>query len=161
MNLKNTHKTSYKELENFDKWNEIKKRTHIKSNNVGFKKRETFWVRLGQNIGSEEYGKGNEFQRPVVIIKKLTNDLFFGIPLSSVLKDGAYFYNFTYTDKKGKNKTNCAMLLQLKAFDKKRLMGRIGIMNKKDFHNMLQQIRELFIPLSQEREAARRLMYVI
>ncbi len=136
-----------KELEDFDKWNKVKKRTHTVKRNISFKEREIFWARVGQNIGSEEYGKGNEYQRPVVIVKQLTNDLFFGVPLSSVLKEGAYFYNFTYTDKKGNTKTNCAMLLQLKAFDKKRLMGRIGMIPRNDFYKMMDKIRELFIPL--------------
>ena len=58
------------ELEQFDEWNEIKKNTHLRNNIVGYKEREIFWTRIGYNIGSEEYGKGNEFQRPVIIIKK-------------------------------------------------------------------------------------------
>ena len=91
-----------KELENFDKWNEVKKRTHATPRKIGFKEREIFWTRIGYNIGSEEYGKGNEFQRPVIIIKKLTSDLFFGIPLSTVLKEGEFFHTFTYQTKKEK-----------------------------------------------------------
>ena len=135
-----------KELEEFDDWNIVKKRAQITNNDVGFKERDIYWLRLGKNIGSEEYGKGNEYQRPVVIVKKLTNELFFGIPLSSILKNGSYFYTFSYQDKKGKIRTNCAMILQLKAFDKKRLMGRIGMMAKEDFKKMLEKVRELFIP---------------
>ncbi len=135
-----------KELEEYDKWNIVKKRAQITNNAVGFKERDIYWLRLGKNIGSEEYGKGDEYQRPVVIIKKLTNELFFGIPLSTILKDGSYFYTFSYRDKKGKARTNCVMLLQLKAFDKKRLMGRIGMMPKEDFKNLLAKLRELFIP---------------
>jgi len=33
----------------YDKWNQVKKRVHQKENRVGFKEREIFWVRLGQN----------------------------------------------------------------------------------------------------------------
>ena len=135
------------ELEEFDKWGIVKKRTHKAHNSVGFKERDIFWLRLGKNIGSEEFGKGNEYQRPVVIVRKLTKDLFFGVPLSTVLKDGSYFYTFSYKDKKGKLRTNCAMLLQLKAFDKKRLMGRIGMMPKDDFSILLRRLKDLFIPL--------------
>ena len=137
-----------KEVSEFDKWNIIKKETHLNDNLVGYKEREIFWLRLGKNIGSEEFGKGNAFQRPVIIIKKLTKDLFFGVPLSSKIKNGSYFYTFEYKDKKGKVHKNTAMILQLKAFDKKRLMGRIGTMPKDDFENMIEKIRELFIPLN-------------
>jgi len=131
----------------FNRWNEVKKKTHSKENQVGFKEREIFWLRLGNNVGSEEFGKGNEFQRPVIIIKKLTKDLFFGVPLTSKIKQGNYFYTFTYNDKKNKTHTNTAMLLQLRTFDKKRLMGRIGTMPLKDFENLADLLRELFIPL--------------
>ena len=138
---------SAKVCDDFDKWNEVKKTAHLKENLVGYKEREIFWLRLGKNIGSEEFGKGNEFQRPVIIVKKLTKDLFFGIPLTSKIKQGSYFYTFTYKDKKGKFHTNTAMILQLRTFDKKRLMGRIGTMPQDDFENIAEKIRELFIPL--------------
>lgn len=45
----------------FNKWNDVKKIVNKKENKVGFKEREIFWLRLGQNIGNEEFGKGNEF----------------------------------------------------------------------------------------------------
>jgi len=130
---------------NFNKWNEVKKQVHKKVNNVGFKEREIFWVRLGQNIGSEEYGKGNEFQRPVLIVRKLTRDIFFGVPLTSTLKDNDYFHSFTYQTKKDVI-NNSAMILQLKTFDKNRLMTRIGMINKKDFEEIKNKISRLFIP---------------
>jgi len=133
-----------KEFDNFDKWNEVKKRIHFMQMKVSFKEREVFWTRIGYNIGSEEYGKGNEFQRPVIIIKKLVKDLFFGIPLSTVLKDGEYFHNFSYTTKKGRTQKVCAMILQLRVFDKKRLMGRIGMISKEEYEKILEKIQNIF-----------------
>ena len=130
----------------FDKWNSIKQKTHNSQNIVGFKSREIFWLRLGQNIGSEEYGKGNEFQRPVLIVKRLTKELFIGIPLTSQLKnDNDYFQMISYESKKG-TKQNCAMLLQLKSFDRKRLMGKIGTLSKEQFATILKKIERLIIP---------------
>ena len=142
-------------LEKFHSWNEIKKETHQRDRKVGYKEREVFWTRIGYNVGSEEYGKGNEFQRPVIIIKKLTKELFFGIPLSTVLKEGDYFYTFTYTTKKDEMKKVSAMLLQLRVFDKRRLMGRIGMIAKEDQRIILQKLQKLF-SLPQEAGGARR-----
>lgn len=136
------------EVKRYDEWNEVKKKVTSKSNNVGFKEREIFWIRLGQNIGNEEYGKGNEFQRPILIIKKLTSNIFIGVPLTSTIKNNDYFHCFTYNTKKGEQE-NSAMILQLKTFDKKRLMTRIGMINKKDFEQINKKIVRLFIP-SQE-----------
>lgn len=129
----------------FNQWNEIKKDTHKKENTVGFKEREIFWLRLGQNVGNEEYGKGNEFQRPVLIIRKLTRNIFIGVPLTSTLKDNDYFHKFIYKTKKGLVE-NSAMILQLKTFDKNRLMTRIGMINKNDFEIINKKVVNLFIP---------------
>ena len=134
-------------MKNFDLWNQIKQTTDSKKNKVGFKEREIFWLRLGQNIGAEEYGKGNEFQRPVLIIKRLTADIFIGLPLTSTLKNNDYFHTIEYNTKKGLVK-NSAMILQLKTFDKKRLMTRIGMLNKNDFNDILKKLSMLFIPSS-------------
>lgn len=41
---------------------------------------------------------------------------------------------------------NSAMILQLRTFDKNRLMTRIGMINKEDFEKINQKIRRLFIP---------------
>ena len=131
--------------EMFDKWNGIKKKTHQEENRVGFKEREIFWVRLGQNVGAEEFGKGHEFQRPVLIVRKLTHRVFFGIPLTSTIKDNDYFHSFTYRSKKGLI-TNSAMILQLRVFDKNRLMGRMGMINKNEFIKIKKKITHLFIP---------------
>jgi pseudaminic acid cytidylyltransferase len=138
----------YKALneDKFDEWNKAKKLTHNTIRKTGFKEKEIFWLRMGQNIGSEEYGKGNEFQRPVLIIKKLTFNLFIGIPLTSKLKeDNDYFHTISYRTKKGIIE-NSTMLLQIKSFDKKRLMGKIGTLEEKQFSEVLKKLNKLFIP---------------
>lgn len=132
-------------MNEFDEWNKIKKQTNAAKRNIGFKQREIFWTRVGKNIGFEEYGKGNEFQRPVLITRKLTSNIFIGIPLASSIKNNDYFHNFTYNSKKGLVE-NSAMILQIRTFDKKRLMGKIGTINKNDFNDILEKVRKLFIP---------------
>jgi len=130
----------------FDVWNEKKKQTQKIKMIVGFKQREIFWVKIGQNIGSEEYGKGYDFQRPVLIVRKLNANLFIGIPLTSQSKeDNDYFHPMIFKTKKG-IVNNYAMILQLKTFDKKRLMGRIGRVEKEIFNEIMKKSRNLFIP---------------
>lgn len=132
-------------MDEFDQWNNIKRQTDKAQRNVGFRQRDIFWTRVGKNIGFEEYGKGNEFQRPVLIVRKLTSNIFIGLPLTSSIRDNDYFYSFSYNSKKGLVE-NSAMILQVRTFDKRRLMGKIGTMNKEDFNNTLEKIRRLFIP---------------
>ena len=58
-------------MKKYDEWNIVKQKAHNTERKLGFRQRDIFWLRIGQNIGSEEFGKGNEFQRPVLIIRKL------------------------------------------------------------------------------------------
>ncbi len=44
-------------MDRFDEWNEIKKITSRTKRRLSIKSREIYWVKLGQNVGDEEYGK--------------------------------------------------------------------------------------------------------
>jgi mRNA interferase MazF len=133
-------------MKNYDEWNEVKKETSIKNIKIGIKPREIFWVKIGQNIGSEEYGKGKNFTRPVIIIRKLTKELFIGIPTTTTLKTNDYFHQFKYHSKKDGDIEVSAMILQFKVFSTKRLTNRIGMINKDDFDKILEKSRKLFAP---------------
>ena len=133
-------------MQKYDDWNEIKKETSSKNIKIGIKQREIFWVKIGQNIGSEEYGKGKNFTRPVIIIRKLTKDLFIGIPTTTKLKTDDYFHQFKYKSKKDGEIEVSAMILQFKVFSVQRLTNRIGMINKDDFDKILEKSRKLFAP---------------
>ena len=64
------------ESNSFDKWNEVKKETQNENITVGFKDRDIFYIKMGKNIGSEQNGKGNNFVRPVVVLKNLIKICF-------------------------------------------------------------------------------------
>ena len=78
-------------------------------------------------------------------MRKLTKEIFIGVPLTSTLKNNDYFHTFLY---KGRNGfiENSAMILQLKTFDKNRLVTRIGMINKEEFQKINEKIVRLFIP---------------
>ncbi len=132
-------------MQKFDDWNEVKKVAHTKERRLDIKPREVFWVKIGQNIGDEEYGKGQNFTRPVIVIRQLSRDLFLGVPTTTTLKDNDYFHLFEYTNKQRGDIQNSAMILQLKVFSKKRLMNKIGTINKNDFEEVLTKARKLLI----------------
>jgi len=129
----------------YDKWNEVKKQISQNKRRLGIKPREIFWLKIGQNIGDEEYGKGKVFSRPVLIIRQLTSDLFIGVPLTTTIKDNDYFYPFEFDTKKGKSK-NSAMLLQIKSFSKRRITSKIGMISKEDFKEIQNRLIELIVP---------------
>ncbi len=98
-----------------NQWNRVKKEIVNKKMRLTIKSRDIFWAKLGYNVGNEQYGKGEEFTRPVIVIRQLTADLFIGVPTTTQSKvDNDYFHNIKYRDKEGEVLQSCAMLLQLK-----------------------------------------------
>ena len=126
-------------MKQYDEWNEVKKQVDERKISINFKEREIYWVSIGENIGFEQNGKGQEFARPIIIIKKLNKQLFFGVPLSTTIRDGSYFYNFEFL----KNLKSSALLVQAKVFDIKRANQKLGMINKKDFTELKKKLGEL------------------
>jgi len=57
----------------FIAWSKLKVRLHIKPDNgVYFREREIWWASLGANIGYEQDGKHENFERPVLVLKKFS-----------------------------------------------------------------------------------------
>jgi mRNA interferase MazF len=80
----------------FDAWNQTKKKLQKQSNAYLFpKEREVWMCSIGRNLGSEQNGSGENFGRPVLVIKKFNNGMFWAVPLSSKQKDFDFYYNFT------------------------------------------------------------------
>jgi len=128
-------------MKQFDKWNEVKKRTDNVQMYFRVKPREIFWLKIGQNIGHEEFGKGKEFVRPVIVIRQLTSDLFIGVPTTTSKKeDNDYFHNINYLNHKKDRVHSVAMLLQFKTFSKKRLLSKMGIVNQNEFNVIVEKI---------------------
>lgn len=126
----------------FNKWNEIKKSVQNENLLVGFKDREIFYMKMGKNVGYEQDGKGDEFVRPVVILKGFNESIFFGIPLSTKIKEGKFYYEFQF-NKKGKIVSNIALLSQMRLFSTKRLLNKIGVINTDDFKKMKNKLKKL------------------
>lgn len=135
------------DIKRFDQWNEVKKRTNIIERRLKLKPRDIFWLKIGQNIGNEEYGKGKDFIRPVVIIRQLTSDLFVGVPTTSTKKqDNDYFHTIRYMNNKKEDIQSTAMLLQFKTFSKKRLLSKMGTVNKNEFDVIVEKLKGIIDP---------------
>ena len=128
-------------MKDFDSWNEKKKKINSINKNVYFKERDIFFVNLGKNIGHEEDGKGIDFIRPVVVLRKFNNRLFMAVPLTTNSHKNNQFY-FQFKIKKN-NKINNAILSQIRLIDKNRIINKIGIISKDDFQSMKNKISRL------------------
>lgn len=68
--------------------------------------------------------------------------MFFGIPLSTQLKEGVFYYQFEFQKNHTLSK-NIALLSQMKLYSSNRLLNKIGVMNKDDFENMKDRLKIL------------------
>ena len=68
----------------FDEWNDTKKTVHKKTEVAHFREREIYVSTLGSNVGFEQDGKGDDFVRPVLVVRKFSKYSFIGIPLTSI-----------------------------------------------------------------------------
>ena len=101
--------------------------------------REVWWCALGVNIGSEIDGKNENFERPVLIVKVISRNGFFGVPLTS--KEKGHRYEVAVRHDKG---TSFANVSQLRFLSKKRMLRKIGTVLEDDFGKALQGCRGLF-----------------
>ena len=129
-------------LEKYDQWGKLKKKVSTKQNKLYFKEKDIFFMHMGKNIGYEQDGKGDDFLRPVIIIKKFNKDMFWGIPLTTNIKQGKYYYNFDLDGYKIKRKNN-AILSQIRPFGVERLNQKIGVINDNDFNNIKESLKSI------------------
>ena len=127
------------DLNVFDEWNQQKKRLQSKNMIKYFKERQVWWCSIGQNIGVETYGKGKTFSRPVVVLKKLSNEIFLGIPLSSKKKTGTWYVQFRH-----RGTEMSALFSQVRIFDRRRLLNRLGELDDEDFNRIKTGFKSLF-----------------
>ncbi len=126
------------QLHQFDNWNNLKKNIQERKSKIYFKESDIWWVSIGQNIKSESYWKGENFRRPVLILKKLSNDTCICIPLSSQTKKWTWFAPYKLH---GKEAT--ALLYQVKMIHKNRFQRKIGQLDEWDFANIKKRLKEL------------------
>jgi len=122
----------------FQEWHSVKESLHNSNKNIFFKERDIFWASIGINIGFEQDGKGKISSRPLLILKKYNKNLFFGIPLSTKIKEGSFFYTFNFH-----RKSSNALLVQGRTYDSKRLENKMGMIGKNDFNQIKAKLRSL------------------
>ena len=122
----------------FNNWNTVKQEIDNHEIKINIKEKNIYFLSIGQNVGTESYGKGEKFLRPVIVYKKLGNNYFLGIPLTSKVKGGSYY--FTFNRKNGKQ--NSAMLNQMRTFDAKRVVSFGGKISNNIYKNLQNKMEE-------------------
>ena len=122
----------------FKKWIQSKQIVHNERPRIFFKEREVWFSYVGENIGFEQDGRGDEYLRPVLVLKKFNKEVCWVVPLTRNQKKGAYYFSFTLN-----NEISTAVLSQIKLVDAKRLKYKIGDIFNNDFIQVKIKIRQL------------------
>lgn len=122
----------------FDKWNEKKKKLDKNKRNLLFKESEIWWCSLGVNVGEEVYGKGNDFRRPVVILKKLSHNFCIVLPTSTRKRDGSWYHHLNV-----QNKERFVLMHQIRFISANRLYVRESTLSRDEFSALKKSVAVL------------------
>lgn len=128
-------------LKDFDKWNGLKKKLHIREEKILFHEREIWWCSLGVNIGFEENGKNEMFERPVLILRKFNKYILWALPLTRSKKDGDFYCRIA----QGAEEDSVVILSQIRLISSKRLLRRMRTIKENEFKNIRNKVK-IFLP---------------
>jgi mRNA interferase MazF len=122
----------------FDTWNEKKKIIDATEFRAFVHEREIWWCSLGLNVGDEEDGKNDLFERPVLVLKKFNRNIILTAPLTTRVKNNKYYFPFKHDG------TQFAVVLsQLRLISTKRLTRRIRKIDHTLFRAIKEQIKKV------------------
>lgn len=124
----------------FDKWNEEKKNVDKRNIDAGlfYNPREIWWCSLGINVGVETDGKHENFERPILVLRKFNKYMFWGIPMTSQESQGDFHQEINYEGGK-----SWAMLSQIKTISTKRLLRKITTISEFQFNFLRGKLKGL------------------
>ncbi|MDP3764677.1 MAG: type II toxin-antitoxin system PemK/MazF family toxin [bacterium] len=123
----------------FDKWNIKKKSVHYHGASLYCHPREVWWCSLGVNVGFEQDGTGENFDRPVVVIRGFNEYIFFGVALIGKNKKGKYYFPVGKIEEREAS----AVLSQVRIIDTKRLIRKITTLDEELFIKLNNSLKEI------------------
>lgn len=127
------------EGKDFDTWNVKKKNSELEEGRL-YTTREIWWCRLGLNIGFEQDGSGEEFLRPCIIVRGFGQRVCMVVPLTKSLNKHPLRIPLGNID----GKSASALLSQIRSIDTRRLVEKIGFLDKEKFEELRKNARNLF-----------------
>lgn len=123
---------------NYSDWSVLK--TEINNNQPKlkeFKIGEIWWCHVGLNIGSEEDGKNNNYERPILVAKKFNSNMFLGIPCSTKIRDKKHYYIVNNLDK-----IFNLNFSQIRVLSSRRLIRIMAFLGDKNVERIIKSLRD-------------------
>lgn len=128
-------------MKDFDIWNNHKKLIESTDHTqIVFSEREVWWAALGNNIGDEEDGKNELFERPVLILRKFSVHTCLILPLTSQGKDSLPFYY-----KLPSQEMSYVILSQIRLISSKRLLRKMYRVGRGEFSKIQNSLEKLIL----------------
>ena len=99
-----------------------------------------WWCHLGVNVGSEQDGTGENYDRPVLIVKGLSQQTCIILPLTSSPEK----HKMRISIGKVQGEKASVIISQIRVIDTKRLIYKIKFLDKDIFDNITKTIKGLF-----------------
>ncbi|MEK7099501.1 MAG: type II toxin-antitoxin system PemK/MazF family toxin [Patescibacteria group bacterium] len=122
----------------FQKWHSFKEDLHRNAERVLFHEREVWWCALGANVGFEQDGKNDTFERPVIVFRKFNKEVFWALPITTQEKSGKYYFSYTHDGKRFS-----IILSQMRLLDGKRLLRKVTTLPNTEFQELDMQFHVL------------------
>ena len=122
----------------FDKWNGKKKQIQSESSAPFCHTREVWWCSLGVNVGFEQDGTGEHFDRPVVVIRGFNEKIFLGVALTGRKRSGTFYFPVGRIE----DREASAILSQVRLIDTKRLVRKITTLDEAVFKELKEKLKK-------------------
>ncbi|MDR3558719.1 MAG: type II toxin-antitoxin system PemK/MazF family toxin [Candidatus Pacebacteria bacterium] len=126
-----------KYFKDYDGWNHKKKNLNGLPEKQ-FSEREIWWVSLGVNVGTEIDGKNYHFERPILVLKKISNHALWALPIGSTPRKGNYFHTIQIG-----NRSKTISLHQIRLVSSKRLLRNIDRIDFFEYLIILKKMQNL------------------
>ena len=126
----------------YSKWHKKKEILNRRDDidTIFFREKEVWWVALGVNIGFEQDGKGEEFRRPILILKKFNKFVVLAVPLTTRIKKNKYYVSCNLMEDKI---LRMAIISQIRLIDTRRFIDKLGVANNDSFTQIKNAIKAM------------------
>jgi mRNA interferase MazF len=127
----------------YSKWHQKKKILNEREDidTIFFREKEAWWTALGVNIGFEQDGKGEEFRRPVLILKKFNKYAVLVVPLTTkIKKDNKYYVECSIIND---NIPRMVIISQIRLVDTRRFIDKLGVADEDSYTKIKNAIKAM------------------
>lgn len=123
----------------YDAWNLEMQRLDAQGVEPLFKEGEVWWCALGKGVGVEIHGKGKQFRRPVIVLRKLSGAGCIVAPLTTSPKRGDWFHRLDWG-----SGPRWVMFSQMRLVSAKRLSNRHATLGRSELERLKGALKEFW-----------------